>query len=98
MRDTVPDGDQPPATVPDPAHPCTRSVEAADFEHFPGDGYQYEIWHGELVRMAPAGRGTVSARPISSPHCASRPVVWGRVYVGDTGFLLHEDPDELDLA
>src|SRR5437879_4046481 len=40
---------------PIPESPAPGPWQPADLERFPDDGYQYEIWHGELVRMAPAG-------------------------------------------
>src|SRR5438128_12550992 len=67
----------------------------ADLEHFPDDGYQYEIWHGELVRMAPAGgrHGECEAKLVTALG-VQLPTI-GRVYTGDTGSLLREYPDEL---
>ena len=46
-----------PRPSPTPSTPAPGPWKAADLERFPDDGYQYEIWHGELVRMAPAGGG-----------------------------------------
>ncbi len=64
-------------------------------ERFPDDGYRYEIWHGELVRMAPAGgrHGECEANLVAALRQQARAL--GRVYAGDTGFLLRRDPDEL---
>jgi Uma2 family endonuclease len=75
--------------------PAPGPWKAADLERFPDDGYQYEIWHGELVRMAPAGgrHGECEANLVAALRQQARG--HGRVYTGDTGFLLHEDPDEL---
>ena len=80
---------------PIPSTPAPGPWKAADLERFPEDGYQYEIWHGELVRMAPAGgrHGECEANLVTALHQQTRGL--GRVYTGDTGFLLHEDPDEL---
>jgi Uma2 family endonuclease len=80
---------------PTPSTPAPGPWKAADVEQFPDDGYQYEIWHGELVRMAPAGgrHGECEANLVAAlrQHAHTR----GRVYTGDTGFLLRENPDEL---
>jgi hypothetical protein len=35
--------------------PAPGPWKAADVERFPDDGYRYEIWHGELVRVVPPG-------------------------------------------
>jgi Uma2 family endonuclease len=84
-----------PQPFPIPSTPAPGPWKAADLERFPDDGYQYEIWHGELVRMAPAGgrHGECEANLIAALRQQARS--HGRVYTGDTGFLLHEDPDEL---
>jgi len=80
---------------PTPSGPAPGPWRAADLERFPDDGYQYEIWHGELVRMAPAGgrHGECEAKLVTAlgVQLSAR----GRVYTGDTGFLLSEEPDEL---
>jgi len=80
---------------PPPPAPAPGPWKATDVEHFPDDGYRYEIWHGELVRMAPAGgrRGECEANLVAALRRQTRAL--GRVYTGDTGFLLRDDPDEL---
>ena len=80
---------------PPPPAPAPGPWKAADVERFPDDGYRYEIWHGELVRMAPAGgrHGECEANLVAALRQHARGL--GRVYTGDTGFLLREDPDEL---
>src|SRR5438477_9822131 len=80
---------------PPPPAPAPGPWTAADVEHFPDDGYRYEIWHGELVRMAPAGgrHGECEANLVAALRQQAHAV--GRVYTGDTGFLLRENPDEL---
>ena len=80
---------------PPPSAPRHGPWKAADVERFPDDGYRYEIWHGELVRMAPAGgrHGECEANLVAALRQQTRTL--GRVYTGDTGFLLREDPDEL---
>src|SRR6266568_4610067 len=82
-------------TFPTPPRPAPGPWKAADLERFPDDGYQYEIWHGELVRMAPAGgrHGECEAKLVTALD-VQLPTL-GRVYTGDTGFLMREDPDEL---
>jgi len=78
-----------------PERPSAGPWTAADLERFPEDGYQYEVWHGELVRMAPAGgrHGECEANLVTVLRRATRGL--GRVYTGDTGFLLRESPDDL---
>ena len=80
---------------PPPAGPSHGPWKAADVERFPDDGYQYEIWGGELVRVAPAGgkHGECEANLVAALRTQTH--AQGRVYTGDTGFLLREDPDEL---
>src|SRR6266851_2543471 len=82
-------------TFPTPPWPAPGPWRAADLERFPDDGYQYEIWHGELVRMAPAGgrHGECEAKLVTALGVQLSTL--GRVYTGDTGFLLREEPDEL---
>src|SRR5712692_2649663 len=80
---------------PPPPAPAPGPWTAADVARFPDDGYRYEIWHGELVRMAPAGgrHGECEANLVAALRQQTRTL--GRVYTGDTGFVLREDPDEL---
>jgi Uma2 family endonuclease len=80
---------------PPPPAPAPGPWKAADVERFPDDGYRYEIWHGELVRMAPAGgrHGECEANLVAALRQQTRTL--GRVYTGDTGFLLRQHPDEL---
>jgi len=80
---------------PTPPTPAPGPWRAADVERFPDDGYQYEIWHGELVRMAPAGgrHGEIEANLVAALRVQLHAL--GRAYTGDTGFLLGQDPDEL---
>src|SRR6266852_4794200 len=80
---------------PPPPAPAPGPWTAADVARFPDDGYRYEIWHGELVRMAPAGgrHGECEANLVTVLRQQTRAL--GRVYTGDTGFVLREDPDEL---
>ena len=75
-----------------PERPAPGPWKAADLERFPDDGYQYEIWHGELLRMAPAGgrHGECEARLIVALGVQLDGL--GRVYSGDTGFILRERP------
>ena len=82
-------------TFPTPEESTPGPWTAADLERFPDDGYQYEIWHGELVRMAPAGgrHGECEAKLIAALQ--TQLGATGRVYTGDTGFVLRERPTEL---
>src|SRR3954447_6224144 len=80
---------------PTPERPAPGPWKPADLEHFPDDGYQYEIWYGELVRMAPAGgrHGECETRLIAA--LVVQLDALGRVYSGDTGFILREKPADL---
>jgi Uma2 family endonuclease len=80
---------------PPPPAPAPGPWRVADVERFPDDGYRYEIWHGELVRMAPTGgrHGECEANLVAALRQQTRAL--GRAYTGDTGFVLREDPDEL---
>lgn len=82
-------------TFPTPDRPTPGPWKPADLECFPDDGYQYEIWHGELVRMAPAGgrHGECEANLVTALH--TQLLATGRVYTGDTGFILREGPADL---
>lgn len=66
----------------------------------PGDGFRYELVHGELRRMAPAGyeHGFIGGDIIASlsHHVRSRNL--GRVCLSETGFLLERDPDHVLCA
>jgi Uma2 family endonuclease len=75
--------------------PAPGPWKPADLERFPDDGYQYEIWHGELVRMAPAGgrHGECETRLIVALGVQLDAL--GRVYSGDTGFILRDRPTDL---
>src|SRR5216683_3134729 len=75
---------------PPPPAPAPGPWTAADVKRFPDDGYRYEIWHGELVRMAPAGgrHGECEANLVAALRQQTREL--GRVYTGDTGFLVVE--------
>jgi Uma2 family endonuclease len=80
---------------PTPEQPAPGPWKPADLERFPDDGYQYEIWHGELVRMAPAGgrHGECEANLVTALRTQLHTT--GRVYTGDTGFILRERPADL---
>jgi Uma2 family endonuclease len=82
-------------TFPTPERPAPGPWQPSDLERFPDDGYQYEIWHGELVRMAPAGgrHGECEVKLIIALGTQLDAV--GRVYSGDTGFILRERPADL---
>src|SRR5438128_4876671 len=82
-------------TFPTPERPAPGPWKPADVERFPDDGYQYEIWHGELVRVAPAGgrHGECEVRLIIALGVQLDAL--GRVYSGDTGFILRERPADL---
>jgi len=73
----------------------TRVMSAEDLLAMPDDGHRYELLHGELRMMLPAGgrHGRVAlklARRIGDfveRHCL------GVTYAAETGFLLQRNPD-----
>jgi Uma2 family endonuclease len=88
-------------TFPRPEESTPGPWKATDLERFPDDGYQYEIWQGELLRLAPAGgrHGECEAKLVAALQTQIGAI--GRVYTGDTGFVLREGPIDLvapDLA
>lgn len=61
-----------------------------DLERLPDDDYRYDVWDGELTRMAPAGgrHNEVETDLAFALRRAAGDA--GRVYTGDTGFRLAE--------
>lgn len=82
-------------TFPTPEASTPGPWKPADLERFPEDGYQYEIWNGELVRTAPAGgrHGECEANLVAALRTQLAAI--GRAYTGDTGFVLRERPTDL---
>lgn len=73
----------------------TKSMTAAELLALPDDGWHYELIEGVLIRMSPAGgvHGEIEmefARPMGN-HVVLHGL--GRVYPGDTGFIVGRDPD-----
>ena len=70
-------------------------MTAEDLARLPDDGFRYELVRGELVRMAPAGgeHGEVCSLIVAElvQHVRARGL--GRVYDGQTGFVLQRNPD-----
>ena len=73
----------------------TRPMTADELLQMPDDGYRYELVRGELKQMSPAGNyhGMLSANVSSSLVIHVRANSLGRVYAGDTGYLISSDPD-----
>jgi hypothetical protein len=64
------------------------AVDRIRLEDAPGHyGYQYEIWHGQLLRITRPGarHGECETRLAAALAQATRGL--GQVYTGDTGFL-----------
>jgi Uma2 family endonuclease len=61
-----------------------------DLEHLPDDDYRYEVWDGELTRMAPAGGRHNEVETDLAFALRSAAGDLGRVYTGDAGFRLTE--------
>ncbi len=74
-----------------------RPVTADELLLMPDDGFRYELIHGELNRMSPAGflHGRVAARIAShlERHVESQGL--GAVLGAETGFRLASDPDHV---
>lgn len=64
-----------------------------DFERLPDDGRRYELDHGELVSMPPAcdEHGDVCAEIVRLLRNFAKANNLGRVYAGETGFVLGPD-------
>jgi Uma2 family endonuclease len=73
----------------------THVFTAEDLLRLPDDGSRYELVHGELRTMSPAGsrHGRIAARLII--HLGSHVQVrsLGVVFTSETGFLIARDPD-----
>jgi len=65
-----------------------------------GNGSRYELVHGELKTMAPAGfdHGEVTLLAAARLLNFVRPRRLGRVCGAETGFLLHRQPDHVRAA
>lgn len=65
----------------------------AEFERLPDDGQRHELDHGELVSMPPASdeHGDVCAEIVRVLRNFAKAHSLGRVYAGETGFLLAPD-------
>src|SRR3954468_6389985 len=73
----------------------TQLMTAEDLLRRPDDGFRYELFRGELKKMAPAGHehGRIAIN-ISTPldqHARANKL--GRVYAAETGFLITSNPD-----
>ena len=68
---------------------------AADLERMPDDGFRYELVHGEVRKMTPAGNEhgkiAMSVAWRLAQHVEAHGL--GAVYAAETGFRLASDPD-----
>ena len=74
---------------------ATSWMTADDLLRRPDDGFRYELFRGELKKMAPASHehGGIAIN-ISTPldqHARANKL--GRVYAAETGFLITTNPD-----
>jgi Uma2 family endonuclease len=74
-----------------------RPVTADELLRMPDDGFRYELIHGEVNRMSPAGslHGRIAATIAVhiGQHVRSRNL--GAVFGAETGFRLATDPDHV---
>lgn len=70
-------------------------VTAAELSLMPDDGYRYELVHGEIRRMTPAGgehgRITVNLAILLGQFIKAYHL--GAAFGAETGFQIHTDPD-----
>src|SRR5262245_36616574 len=74
-----------------------KNFTADELLRLPDDGFRYELIHGELRRMSPAGskHGVVAMNIALSLGSHVRTHALGRVFAAETGFLLSQDPDHV---
>ena len=74
-----------------------KAFTAEDLLRMPDDGYRYELIHGELRKMAPAGQehGRIAAILTSSLLQYVTLDRLGIVYAAETGFKLASNPDHV---
>jgi len=74
---------------------ATSLMTADDLLCRPDDGFRYELFQGELKKMAPAshehGRIAINISTPLDQHARANKL--GRVYAAETGFKLSSDPD-----
>jgi Uma2 family endonuclease len=73
----------------------TQLMTAEELLRMPEDGFRYELVHGELRKIPPAGHihGRLAATLTASlgRHVATNQL--GAVYAAETGFILRRNPD-----
>src|SRR5436305_858800 len=72
-----------------------RAMTAEELAQLPDDGWHYELVKGELRKMPPPGHdhGFIEANLIFELQRHVKAHQLGRVYGGETGFLIETDPD-----
>lgn len=74
---------------------ATSLVTADDLLIRRDDGFRYELWRGELKKLAPAshehGRIAINISTPLDQHTRTNEL--GRVYAAETGFKISSDPD-----
>lgn len=74
-----------------------RLFTADELWRMPADGFRYELVHGELRKMSPAGHthGQIAGELIVSLGQHVKALRLGRVYAAETGFKLAGQPDHV---
>ncbi len=78
----------------------TRVMTAEELIRLPDDGWRYELLKGELRKMAPASHdhGIIGMNLAGALHQHVKAHRLGRVYNGETGFLIARSPDTVRAA
>ena len=79
---------------------ASKTVSAEELLRMAEDGHRYELVHGEVRKMAPAGgeHGLVAMRVGISLGSHAKERGLGEVVAAETGFLLAADPDHVRAA
>ena len=83
------------ATTERPLAVTTKRMTVAEFEQWQlslDDIYRYDLWDGEVIKMAPAGdaHGAIAAKLAWRLGNHVYPRDLGRTYAAETGFILDE--------
>ncbi len=91
----MPDGDHPPATVPAAAHARARSMASRRPRALSGRWVPLRdlAWRTGGYGSSRSRHGECEANLVAALRQQASGL--GHTYTGDTGFLLHTDPDEL---